>query len=139
MTPAQPKDRHAGQNIPTTDVSVANAIPPPRAPLFDSLRRLVPRAPRPSPPDLDAIFEELAEVAVWTSQDGDWQEHASFLLRTSDGNWHSVGFGDPVAGELTSRLRTLPGCDTSLLLDLIGERTRRIVTLWCHPHRRARP
>lgn len=138
MTPAQPKDRRTRPDSPATDVGISNAIPPPRAPLFDSLRRLVPKAPKPDPVDLDAIFDELVEVAVWTSSDGDWQEHATFLLHTLDGGWHAVGFGDPVAGELTARLRTLPGCDTSILLDLIGERTRRIVPLWSHPHRRAR-
>jgi hypothetical protein len=138
VTPAQPNDRRTGRNDPVTAGGLENLVPPPRAPLFDSLRRLVPKARRSEPIDLDAIFEELVEIAVWTSHDGDWQEYASFLLHTSDGSWHAVGFGDPAAGELTARLQRLPGCDTALLLDLIGERTRRIVTLWSHPYRRAR-
>jgi hypothetical protein len=111
----------------------AALVPPPRAPLFDSLRRLVPCPPSDDRTDLDRLFDNLVEVAVWTSRDGGWQEHASFLLATADGRWHAIGFGDPQATELTRRLRSLPGCDTDLLLDLIGERTRRIVTLWRHP------
>ncbi|HEY1969344.1 MAG TPA: hypothetical protein VGH89_15440 [Pseudonocardia sp.] len=122
---------HSNQaNQPTTEVPL---VPPPRAPLFDSLRRLVPRSPSGDLTELDRLFDNLVEVAVWTSRDGGWQEHASFLLATADGRWHAIGFGDPIATELTQRLRSLPGCDTDLLLDLIGERTRRIVTLWRHP------
>ncbi|HEY2205203.1 MAG TPA: hypothetical protein VGH99_12100 [Pseudonocardia sp.] len=91
-----------------------------------------PRAPLDG--ENDAPPADLAEVAVWTSDDGAWQEHATFLLLGFDGSWRSVAFADPAATELVPRLRRLPGFDGDLLLDLLNRRYgRRIVTLWRHP------
>ncbi|HEY2206218.1 MAG TPA: hypothetical protein VGH99_17225 [Pseudonocardia sp.] len=83
--------------------------------------------------DLADIAADLSEVAVWTSPDGHGQEHASFLLRDTRGRWRSVGFSEPVAGDLVARLRALPAFDTDALRDLVllGVRGRRIVPLWC--------
>jgi hypothetical protein len=73
---------------------------------------------------------ELAEVLVWTSADGAWQEHATFLLRMRDGDLHAIAFGEPAGAELALWLRQLPGCDTDLLCEVIGQPVRRIVTIW---------
>jgi hypothetical protein len=109
---------------------VWSGIPRPRTPLSDSLRRLLPGSGARPCLDLNQVIPDLVEVAVWTSRDGCWQEHASFLLGTSDGRWHMLGFSEPAVSELISRLRELPGFDTDLLLDLIGSRTERLVPLW---------
>lgn len=80
--------------------------------------------------DFGAFLASLAEVAVWTSGDGAWQEHATFLLRSVGGRWCGIGFGEPDAAELVRWLCELPGFDVGLLLELIGQQERRIVTLW---------
>lgn len=68
-----------------------------------------------------------------TSGDGHWGEHATFLLHTRDDRWHAVGFSDSAANNLVAELGALPGFDTGLLRTLIGQRTRKIVTLWRAP------
>jgi hypothetical protein len=87
----------------------------------------------PAGADLGAVLDNLVEVAAWTSADGQLQEHASFLLRTVDGQWTSVEFADPAATGLVSHLNGLAGFDGRLLFELLGSRARRIVTLWRHP------
>ena len=83
--------------------------------------------------DLTGVLDNLVEVAAWTSADGQLQEHASFLLRTVDGQWTAVEFADPAATELVAHLGGLAGFDGRLLFELLGSRSRRIVTLWRHP------
>jgi hypothetical protein len=92
--------------------------------------------PRPAPPaeiDVDAACRNLAEVAVRACADGSWQEHACFLLGSSDGHWRVVPFSHPVVGELLSRLRLLPGFNDDALLDVIGSKQSGIVVLWRDP------
>jgi hypothetical protein len=89
--------------------------------------------PLPAGPDLGAVLDNLVEVAAWTSADGRLQEHASFLLRTLDGQWTSVEFADPAATDLVTHLNGLAGFNGRLLFELLGSRARRIVTLWRHP------
>jgi hypothetical protein len=84
------------------------------------------------PKDLEHALQNLRQVAVWTARHGHLQEHASFLLGTTDDEWHHVPFTDPAATELVARLRTLPGFDTDRLLELLGEREQRVVTIWRH-------
>jgi hypothetical protein len=115
----------------------ARVVPAPRAP-HAPLAAMLGRAHRRRGDDTAAVevaefaelFANLAEVAVWTSGEGAWQEHATFLLRTVDGCWRGVGFSEPAAAELVRWLRQLPGFDADLLLELLGERQRRIVPLW---------
>ena len=111
--------RHGGQFVRRADL--AGLIPRPRG------------SARPSYPDdeidLDKIWPELAEVAVWTSSEGEWQEHASFLLGTHSGHWHMVSFADPASEGLAPRLRSLPGFDADLLLELIRAHTSQIAVL----------
>jgi hypothetical protein len=76
---------------------------------------------------------DLEEVLVWTSSEGYWAEHATFLLRGRDGRWHAIGFGDPAANQVVDELRKLPGFDEGLLLTLIGQRARKITMLWRRP------
>ena len=83
--------------------------------------------------DLHDFFSRLTEVAAWTSDDGAWQEHATFLLRTSDNQWHAVGFAEPAAAELMLYLGQLPGFNTGLLREVIGKPVRQMVTLWRRP------
>ena len=107
--------------------------PAPRAPLGDSVRGLDP-VPVVIPfADPDRLLADLVEVAVWTSADGSWQEHASFLLGTTDGRWRHVPFADPTASGLIAAVCALPGFDSDLLLDLLSQRTRRVLTLWRLP------
>ena len=127
------KTAHAAPEQLPSPHAIATA-PQPRTPLADSLRRLRPRPTTPDHGDLARLVAELAQVAVWTARGGGWQEHASFLLATTDGRWHIVAFNEPGATELVTRLRTLPEFDTDLLLDVIGCHSRRIVTLWRSPH-----
>jgi hypothetical protein len=79
---------------------------------------------------VERLIAELVEVAVWTSQDGEWQEHATLLLGTGDGHWDAVGFSEPAAAVLIPKLCELPGFNVDLLLELIGSRERRVVALW---------
>ena len=80
---------------------------------------------------VEELLPTLVEVAAWTSGEGAWQEHATFLLRTGDGALHHVAFNEPDATKLVSWLRTRPGFDSGLLLELLGETARRIIPLWC--------
>jgi hypothetical protein len=114
-------------------VEMVSVVPPPRSPLCDSLRRLLPKIDTSPRADLERVYQDLVEVAAWTSRDGCWQEHASFLLCTSDGHWHAVGFSEPAACGLITRLRELPGFDADLLLDLIGSQSARLSVLWKKP------
>lgn len=114
-------------------VEMVTVVPPPRSPLCDSLRRFLPKVDTTPGAELEQVCRNLVEVAVWTSQDGCWQEHASFLLCTSEGQWHAVGFSEPAACGLITRLRELPGFDADLLLDLIGSHTARLSVLWKKP------
>ena len=127
------------QSIQLDRVRYAPLPPKPRTPLRDSLRRL---AQRPAVPpgitdsDLRQLFAsvaDLTEVAVWTACGGDWQEHASFLLGTGDGRWHVIRFSEPATTRLVAQLRSLPDFDTDVLLDLIGQRTRQVTTIWRRP------
>jgi hypothetical protein len=79
---------------------------------------------------VDLLVAELVEVAVWTSQDGAWQEHATLLLGARDGHWDAVGFSEPAAAVLIPKLCELPGFKVDLLLELIGSREQRVVALW---------
>jgi hypothetical protein len=108
-------------------------IPRPRAPLTESIRRILPRPERPVHIDLDQACADLVEVAVRTCSDGSWQEHACFLLGSAAGRWEVVPFSHPVAGQLIVRLRALSGFDDNRLLDLIGSKQTGIVVLWRHP------
>lgn len=110
-----------------------NAIPRPRAPLADSIRRILPRPETPTDIDVDEVCADLAEVAVRTCSDGSWQEHACFLLGSSSGKWQVVPFSHPVMCQLIGRLRTLPGFDDNQLLDLLGSQETEIVVLWRDP------
>ena len=112
--------------------------PAPRAPRGDSLRGLDPIPVVIPWRNRDRLLADLVEVAVWTSADGSWQEHTSFLLRTTDGRWHQVPFAEPTATRLIAALCALPGFDRDLLLDLLGQRTRQVLTLWRHPEHPAR-
>ncbi|WP_028933383.1 hypothetical protein [Pseudonocardia spinosispora] len=114
-------------------IEMLSVVPKPRSPLCDSLRRLLPKADTSPNAHLERVCQDLVEVAAWTSQDGCWQEHASFLLCTSDGRWHEVGFSEPAACGLITRLRELPGFDADLLLDLIGSQSARLSVLWKKP------
>jgi hypothetical protein len=108
-------------------------IPRPRTAVGETLRRFVP-APRVTcQPDLDALCAMVSQVAVWTSRSGTWQENATFLLTTQDGNRHLVAFGDAFAGELIARLRELPGFATDRLLELISSNTEQITVIWRRP------
>jgi hypothetical protein len=130
------------QDVQPDPVRHAALPPKPRTPLRDSLRRLAPRPAVPpgiSDGDLRELFAGLAdltEVAVWTACGGDWQEHASFLLGTADGRWQVIGFSEPAATTLVARLRMLPEFDTDVLLDLLGQRTRQVTTIWRKPEYR---
>jgi hypothetical protein len=108
-------------------------IPRPRAPLSESIRRILPRPERPIEIDLDEACFALAEVAVRTCADGSWQEHACFLLGSASGRWQVIPFSHPVVGDLIGRLRLLPGFDDNQLLDLIGSKQTEIVVLWRDP------
>ena len=126
------------RSAPVHNAPVPPSAPAPRAPQGDSLRGLDPVPvviPWGNP---DRLLADLVEVAVWTSADGSWQEHASFLLGTSDGRWHHVPFAEPAATTLIAALCALPGFDKDLLLDLLGQRTRRVLTLWTHPQHPSR-
>ena len=119
-----------------TTASAHNLIPQPRRPLAESVRWLpTPARPTQAPkrPDLADIWPRLTEVAVWTSAGGSWQEHACFLLSTTDGQWHLISFSDPLANELVPRLRTLPGFDTDLLRHLIGGDQEQMLSIWKIP------
>jgi hypothetical protein len=83
--------------------------------------------------ELSEFPTNLAEVAVWTNMAGAWQEHATFLVHSTDGRWHAIGFSEPAATELVERLAELPGFDNDLLRDSIAERSQRVVTLWRAP------
>ena len=109
------------------------AGPAPRAPGGQSRRCLAPRSVSAVRGDLAGLVADLVEVWVWTATGGGWQEHAWFLLRTRGGWWHRVEFAEPAATELAVRLQALPGFDAELLLELLGHRTRRMVTLWRGP------
>lgn len=110
-------------------------IPRPRSPLAESLRRILPRPEPPTDIDIEEACTDLVEVAVRTSSDGSWQEHACFLLGSSAGRWHMVPFSHPTVSELLPRLRALPGFDDDALLDVIGSRQAEIVVLWRDPAR----
>jgi hypothetical protein len=83
--------------------------------------------------ELSEFPTNLAEVAVWTNMAGPWDEHGTFLARTTDGRWHAIGFSEPAATELVERLTELPDCDIELLRDSIADRSQRVVTLWRAP------
>jgi hypothetical protein len=108
-------------------------IPRPRAPLSESIRRILPRAEPPADIDIDEACADLAEVAVRTCADGSWQEHACFLLGTASGHWQVVPFSHPAVCELLGRLRQLPGFDDNTLLGVIGSKQSEIVVLWRDP------
>jgi hypothetical protein len=108
-------------------------IPRPRAPLTDSIRRILPRPAPPTEIDLDQACADLVEVAVRTCADGSWQEHACFLLGSTADRWTMVPFSHPVACQLIVRLRALPGFDDNRLLDVIGSKQAKLVVLWRDP------
>jgi hypothetical protein len=122
---------------PEAHVGVAPAPRAPHAPLNAVLGRALRRRGRDTTvtevTEFGELFADLAEVAVWTSGDGAWQEHATFLLRSVDGRWRGVGFSEPAAAPLVRWLRELPGFDADLLLELLGQHERRIVTVWRRP------
>jgi hypothetical protein len=76
------------------------------------------------------VLADLAEVAVWTSPDGCWQEHATFLLGTRDGVWHEVGFAAPEAADLIRHLGSLPGFREDRLFQLLGPCAGQVRSLW---------
>ena len=107
------------------------SIPAPRHPVADAPRRSSPHSgDAAAAGGVERLVAELLEVAVWTSQDGAWQEHATLLLGTGDGHWEAVGFSEPAAAVLIPKLCELPGFNVDLLLELIGSRERRVVSLW---------
>lgn len=113
-------------------------LPPSPRPPLDATLAPAPGSRRRERRPADAVDrsgfdDELNEVAVWTASDGAWQEHATFLLRTTDGTWRAVGFAEPAATELVGWLRQLPGFDATLLWEVIGQPVRRIVSLWHRP------
>ncbi len=91
---------------------------------------MLPRPEQPIEIDIDEACTDLVEVAVRTSADGSWQEHACFLLGSDQGRWQAVPFSHPSVSRLLPRLRALPGFDDNLLLDVIGSRETEIVVLW---------
>lgn len=103
-------------------------VPVPRSPGDDAPP---PTSDRSQAHDLGWSVRDVDVVAVWTSEDGYWGEHATFLLHTRDDRWHAVGFSDPAANGLVAELSRLPNFDKDLLFALIGQRERKIVTLWC--------
>jgi hypothetical protein len=81
--------------------------------------------------ELSRFHTQLTEVAVWTRDDGAcWQDDATFVLRMIDWRRHAIGFTEPAPAELVLWRRELPGCDTELLWQLIGQPGRRIVSRW---------
>jgi len=130
------RSRRRHKEPPATPQPIV-VTPRPRAPLDETPRPVLGvrrgRARNKAHPEhlnTSQLFAELTEVAAWTSSEGAWQEHATFLLRTGDGRWHDIGFSDPAATELVDWLLQRPGFDVRLLRDLISEPNRRIVTLW---------
>jgi hypothetical protein len=83
--------------------------------------------------ELNEFPAHLSEVGVWTNMAGAWPEHGTFLLRSTDGRWHAIGFSEPAATELFERLTELPGVDIDLLRKSIAEHSQRIVTVWRAP------
>jgi hypothetical protein len=106
------------------------SIPAPRHPVADAPRWSAPCSGGAAGGGVDRLIAELVEVAVWTSQDGEWQEHATLLRGTAVGHWDAVGFSEPAAAVLIPKLCELPGFNVDLLLELIGSRERRVVALW---------
>jgi hypothetical protein len=105
--------------------------PRPRTPLGHSVPHPVGLPTDPGRSFLD--LADLIEVAVWTARGGGWQEHASFLLGTTDGHWYVIGFGEAAASRLVAQLCERPEFDTDLLLDVIGQRDQRVVRIWRNP------
>jgi hypothetical protein len=89
--------------------------------------------------ELRRVLSDLVEVAVWTSPDGCWQEHATFLLGTADGRWHEMGFTDPQASVLLRHLESLPGYRPDRLFDVLGPGVDRVQALWHRPQPRPVP
>lgn len=101
--------------------------------VFVKLPRLAVRSRRAAPGRHRArcpVPADLVEVAVRTSSDGHFQEHASFLLAAADGDWHVVDFADPEAGAVVEHLLSLPGFDRERLAELVLSRDARIIRLW---------
>jgi hypothetical protein len=112
-------------------LNAKRTIPRPRRPFTTTLKRFLhPQPAARRPVDVGQLCDQLTEVIVRTSSRGSWQEHACFLLRTTDDDWHLVAFNDAIAGELISRLRTIPGFEDDRLLDLIGCPTEQSIVLW---------
>ncbi|HEY9418226.1 MAG TPA: hypothetical protein VIQ30_25985 [Pseudonocardia sp.] len=80
--------------------------------------------------DVDGVLSQLREVAVWLEVDEPARDTARYLLQAEDMVWHSVAFGDPAAGKLTSWLRNRPGFDDDRLLDAVMNRSGGLVTIW---------
>ena len=91
---------------------------------------MLPRPEEPEEIDIAAACADLVEVAVRTSADGSWQEHAYFLLGSASGDWQVVPFSHPAVSQLLPRLRALPGFQDNDLLDVICSREAAIVVLW---------
>ena len=127
-------DPHPGQTDPPR-ANPAGPIPRPRPPLTHTPRRVAPTIDTPAHLDLDRLFTHLATVLVWTSRHGYWQEHACFVLSTTDGGCHTVNFADPHACPLLDRLIALPGFHSDRLLELLGTHTQQLVVLWQSPKR----
>ncbi|HEY1969486.1 MAG TPA: hypothetical protein VGH89_16150 [Pseudonocardia sp.] len=133
---------HTGRVDESKTAQPAAVIPAPRVPPDQAHPAAARVAGRAGPArrgvlaefvDLSQFPANLAEVAVWTNMAGAWREHATFLLRSTDGRWQAIGFSEPAATELVERFAELPGFDTDLLRDVIAERGQRAVTLWRAP------
>jgi len=75
-------------------------------------------------------MSEVREIAVWAGNEGSTQDTGRFLLLDGERVWHSVPFGDILAGELMVRMRAIPGFDSDLLLDAVSARGGQVESLW---------
>jgi hypothetical protein len=85
---------------------------------------------------LGPILAALDKVAVWTSNDGQWQEYGSFLLRTTGGRWVEVCFSSTTATKVFEHLvELLSEAGMKTLFDLLTVQDQRIVLLWDRKNR----
>jgi hypothetical protein len=81
--------------------------------------------------DVAEVLSQVREVAVWVGTDGPVRDTARFLLQAGNRAWYSLAFNDPLASELTARMRTtLPGFDDDRLLDAVGSRRGHVEVIW---------
>jgi len=137
----RPRPAHPADTTPTLDPGPGR--PAPAANLDHTRDTSDPRGPNPRGPNrretdpgalrADGLTTDLARVAVWTAEHGQWQEHAWFVLHYTNGHRRAVAFTDPLATTLVPQLRQLPGFNPTRLLELLAERAHRIITIWTLP------